>query len=363
MKRNQIDLPRKKVFVFLVVLIVGLFVGTVQSDLTDGLVAYYPFNGNANDESGNGNHGTIYGATLTGDRCGNTNSAYSFYGDYIDIGKDSSLKMTDGLTISAWINMASYTPHYQNIISDHAPNEVTEGPGKILRFECNTLQFIVGGIHGWGTSIYVKYTFDNTMLGTWQHIVGTYDRNTVRLYLNGEEVDSRLYTAPLTVNTNHILIGKSGFGEYLNGIVDDVRIYNRALSASEVKIIYNALPLDTAPPIINSISANPNVLWPPNRKMVDVMVAVDCEDICDPAPVCFIVGVTCNEPISDPGEGNDPDWDYTDDPLVVLLRAECAGSGSGRVYTIHVNCVDASGNTATATVDVIVPRDKGKGKK
>ena len=86
-----------------------------QDDLNSGLAAYYPYNGNANDESGNGNHGTVFGASLTTDRSGNADSAYSFDGvnDYIDIGKDASLKMTDGLSISAWINIATFSPIYQ----------------------------------------------------------------------------------------------------------------------------------------------------------------------------------------------------------------------------------------------------------
>ncbi|WP_141699533.1 hypothetical protein [Candidatus Marithrix sp. Canyon 246] len=54
--------------------------GNVSADLNDGLVAYYPFNGNAEDESGNGNHGTVNGATLSEDRFGNQESAYSFDG-------------------------------------------------------------------------------------------------------------------------------------------------------------------------------------------------------------------------------------------------------------------------------------------
>ena len=56
-----------------------------SADLTDGLVVWYPFSGNANDQSGNGNHATVYGATLTADRFGNPNSAYWFDGvnDYI----------------------------------------------------------------------------------------------------------------------------------------------------------------------------------------------------------------------------------------------------------------------------------------
>src|SRR3990167_996949 len=69
-----------------------------------GLVAYYPFNGNTNDESGNGNNGTLYGPTLTTDRFGNPNKAYSFNGtsDYIRVSDSQSLDIGDSLTITAW---------------------------------------------------------------------------------------------------------------------------------------------------------------------------------------------------------------------------------------------------------------------
>jgi hypothetical protein len=121
--------------------------------------------------------------------------------------------------------------------------------------------------------------------------------------------------------------------------------------------------VDTTLPTINSISVSPDVLWPPNHKMVEVTVMVDCKDICDPAPFCYILGVTSNEPINGPGDGNtEPDWDFTDNPLVVLLRAERAGFGTGRVYTIHIECMDASENIASGIVEVTVPHDQGKGK-
>jgi hypothetical protein len=76
-----------------------------MSPIESGLVAYYPFNGNANDESGNGNDGNVTGATLTSDGLGNPSGAYSFDGmdDYIRVPDDDSLDLSDGLTIMAWI--------------------------------------------------------------------------------------------------------------------------------------------------------------------------------------------------------------------------------------------------------------------
>jgi hypothetical protein len=121
--------------------------------------------------------------------------------------------------------------------------------------------------------------------------------------------------------------------------------------------------VDTTPPTICSVSAAPNTLWPPNHKMVEVKVTVDTIDICDAAPICKIVDVTSNEPVNGLGDGDtEPDWEITGN-LTVKLRAERAGNGTGRVYTLHIACTDASGNIATATVAVTVPRDQGNGKK
>lgn len=120
----------------------------------------------------------------------------------------------------------------------------------------------------------------------------------------------------------------------------------------------NITVVDTTPPTITSISASPNVLWPPNHKMVDVTITTRCIDICDPHPICRIVGVTSNEPENGLGDGDTaPDWEITGD-LTLKLRAERAGGGDGRVYTIAVQCTDRSGNTTIATVDVTVPHDK-----
>ncbi len=118
--------------------------------------------------------------------------------------------------------------------------------------------------------------------------------------------------------------------------------------------------VDTTPPSIASVTASPNVLWPPDHKMVPVTVAVSASDTCSAAPVCKITSVSSNEPVDGTGDGDTaPDWEITGN-LTVNLRAERAGSGSGRVYTITVGCNDASGNISTKTATVTVPHDQGK---
>jgi hypothetical protein len=120
--------------------------------------------------------------------------------------------------------------------------------------------------------------------------------------------------------------------------------------------------VDTTPPSISSVTISPNILWPPNHKMVPVAVGVTVTDACDAgvSNSCRIVSVTSNEPINGPGDGNTtPDYQITG-RLTLNLRAERSGSGSGRIYTVGVACTDASGNSSTEAVAVKVPHDKSK---
>jgi CSLREA domain-containing protein len=109
---------------------------------------------------------------------------------------------------------------------------------------------------------------------------------------------------------------------------------------------------DTTPPAIESLTAAPDLLWPPNHTMVPVSISVSASDQCGDA-TCRIVSVASNEPDSDPGD----DWEITG-ALALDLRAERLGSGSGRVYTITVWCGDASDNGSTSTVTVTVPKSQ-----
>jgi RHS repeat-associated protein len=128
---------------------------------------------------------------------------------------------------------------------------------------------------------------------------------------------------------------------------------NTASAAQTVAVI------DNTPPTISKLTATPNVLWPPNHKMVPVTVAAIASDNCGPAPTTKIISVSSNEPVNGLGDGDkEPDWEVTGN-LTLNLRAERSGTGNGRTYTITVQATDASGNNSTKTVTVSVPKDNG----
>ncbi len=107
-------------------------------------------------------------------------------------------------------------------------------------------------------------------------------------------------------------------------------------------------------PVITGLAATPSLLWPPNHKLVDVRVGYEATDQCG-VPVCRL-GVTSNEPVNGLGDGDTaPDWIVVDEHTV-RLRAERAGFGRGRVYTVAVTCADSAGGQARATTTVLVPK-------
>jgi hypothetical protein len=110
---------------------------------------------------------------------------------------------------------------------------------------------------------------------------------------------------------------------------------------------------DTTPPTLSSLTASPSQIWPPNHKLVSVHLSVVATDDQDAHPACRIASVSSNEP-----SGSQPDWVFTPESFDLQLRADRNGGGSGRVYTIGVDCSDASGNVAHGTVTVTVPHDQ-----
>ena len=212
---------------------------------TDGLVAYYPFNGNANDESGNGNDGTVYGATLTEDRFGNPNSAYSFDGvdDYIDIGKN--VKPNFPVTISAWIKIRSLLE--RNVIFR---NDKVDDAGYRYGFKIE-----IGSDGSFSTSFYSGYALSSTRRGKvtdssivnmdkWQHLVSVLlGPDNIKLFIDGENAQDHFHGTGTKVlySDNDGMIGMidSRGRHVFSGSIDDIRVYNRALTEDEIKYIYH----------------------------------------------------------------------------------------------------------------------------
>lgn len=113
---------------------------------------------------------------------------------------------------------------------------------------------------------------------------------------------------------------------------------------------------DATPPTLSAVTATPNVLWPPSHQMANVALGYTSADAC-PGSSC-VVSVTSNEPADGLGDGDTaPDWAVSS-PTLVRLRAERAGGGSGRVYTITVTCTDAYGNSTSRSTTVSVPHSQ-----
>lgn len=228
--------PVRSVFYSMLAITTIIFLGTAlnpaQAGLNDGLVAYYPFNGNANDESGNGNNGAVYGAVLTTDWQGNPNKAYDFGTSsndfYINVPHKSSLQLYK-LTISAWMKTPpNYGEFYGISKGPETPYSLATRNGKYW--------FVVGTS---SSAVGVSSTIDAD--NQWHHITGTYDGQTAILYVDGVKNASLSFpAAALRLETGPLSFGhraSDGLGRFW-GSMDEIRIYNRVLSESEVTELY-----------------------------------------------------------------------------------------------------------------------------
>jgi Concanavalin A-like lectin/glucanases superfamily/Carboxypeptidase regulatory-like domain/Viral BACON domain len=216
---------------------VTLTLGT--GGVTPGLIAYYPFSGSANDESGNGNNGIVHGAALTQDRFGNPNGAYSFDGQssYIAVPDSPTLDITGPITIAAWIKPTVASGTY--IVTKGDPTvggnvyDLDIYPGQV-----RSLFHYQGG----GSATRGATGATNIVSGTWQHVAVTWDGATVTVYYNGQPDGTGSFTTgPIITSSMDLEIGRYYGGApqpYFAGDIDDVRIYNGALSAAEIQALY-----------------------------------------------------------------------------------------------------------------------------
>ncbi len=226
-----------------------LVVTLLQSSLAEGLIAYYPFNGNALDSTSNNHDGIVNGAVLTTDRHDNANASYLFDGidDYISVAHDNALNLSDNFTISLWVNVAGV----------QVPNE---GINDILRKwngNAEGYPFAIGYLNELADDAnedkitYVRYdgqacnngptsyspTIENDKF---LHIVLVKEGSTLRHYLNNvliqEFVDA---TSCETGNTADMTIGCRGnLVRFFKGKIDDIRIYGRTVSSDEIAQLY-----------------------------------------------------------------------------------------------------------------------------
>ena len=216
---------------------------------TNGLVGYWPFNGNANDESGNGNNGTVNGATLTTDRNGVANKAYSFDGvnDDIFLNNQTSLGSQNIFSLSMWINVNSYGSAQQSldistIYMKNDPWYSTSGWSLLLNRDINNINNRGINLYVAGSSPYI-FPF-NFQINTWYHIALSINNNTAKLYINNTLINSISGINNLPISNTGSYVGNGNTqipASYLfPGKIDDIGLWNSALTECEVADLYNA---------------------------------------------------------------------------------------------------------------------------
>jgi hypothetical protein len=259
----------KRIVIFLFVAMCSGLLANAQINLQNGLVAYYPFNGNTNDESGSGNNASLNSATLTSSRFLINNNAYLFNGTDSKINAPSSASWNFGsgdFCVSAWINATSI------------------GTARIVSsgYEADGLVWALGlgSNAAWGSGIrmnfynfttwFVDYNSNEITytVGEWAHIAIVKSGTLLTFYFNNAPCGTA--TISTVSNSNSILtIGArqiwnaDSFTEFFNGKIDDIRIYNRALNTQEIHAIYTQ-------PGPEGVAVNKDGTAPDANAMLDV---------------------------------------------------------------------------------------------
>lgn len=211
----------------------------VSEEKDGALVVYYPFDGNAQDMSGTGNHGEVHGATLTTDRKGNKNSAFYFNGNNNYIRGIKPLLFPEKFTISLWFNFEEGGTINPRIISLMNDFYGTDGG-----FEVFTESVLSNrNIFVWyGKKPSWSYRSSNNFVetGQWYFLSVSYDGKRSSFYLNGKLILQEEYTLKYFPVEYQMNIGRKVVSSYdsWKGKIDDVRIYSKALNADEIKSLF-----------------------------------------------------------------------------------------------------------------------------
>jgi hypothetical protein len=218
----------------------------------NGLMAWWPFNGNANDESGNGNNGIVNGPTLASDRFGNAGKAYSFSGQNgvnIQVPASPAIQPTAALSLSVWVRVQSsagwqnfvckryqYTtdPFNSYIIGEYSADGNQYNPNSNERYfggalTSNSLSS-VGAIDG-----------QNRSLNEWRNYILTYNGQKIRLYHNGAMVSENDGSGPIQYSNLPLFFGTTSLdNQNFIGDLDDIAIWNIALTSEQITQLYES---------------------------------------------------------------------------------------------------------------------------
>ena len=237
----QIDPSAQQVFIM---------IATVPPSTVPGLVAAYPFDEGSgttvHDVSNNGNNGTINGATWT--TSGESGDALVFNGNaLVTVNNSATLQLSNAMTLEAWVNPSNLNSSWQDVIYKGDDNYYLEGSSP-------DGQPAVGGTFG-ETDISPLIGGGALPANIWSFLAATYDGATIQLYINGTQVASQPQTGAIMASANPLQIGGDTiYGQYFQGAIDEVRIYNLALTAAQIQADMN-MPLSNIPTAPGDLTA------------------------------------------------------------------------------------------------------------
>ncbi len=203
------------------------------------LVAHYPFDGDADDVSGNEFHGQVMGAKLTDDELGNSNSAYFFDGnnDHISVANDDRLNFTDGITVAFWTTPLALPERETFIISHGSWNnrwKISAIPDRNLRWTVKTQDGSVGDL-----DTKLRLEEDSSY-----HVAVTYDQQFMSIYIDGQlnsfqRLSGQINPSPVGLEIAQMLPDNQSLN--YRGVIDDLRIYDYALAPDSIALRFSSI--------------------------------------------------------------------------------------------------------------------------